>query len=436
MGCAAAFALLAHRLGGRQPQAAIVVFAIVWPTVLIAGQYPFGARHAGGARLAPAVAARAPAGGPAGRGRGALLASPLAFLFLAIVLAGCAVTLPRAASRRTRMRLAAAGVLVAGLGEVVVLRLFPSGGQFPYPLLDLGGVALFVVVGVCSRAAADACGFLAGPLVAYLVASVAVAIYPERRRRQRRSTRGVHLAADAAAAARRPPLPAAAARRRRSSAVAVVGHVVPRLARPRGRPRRAGRRHGVLGALRRLAARIPTARASSSASTSSAPGATGRATTWPPTTSPSRAAGSGRTTSRSTGRSTRATSTPNAYQAWLRSLGVRYVLLPNEQLDYSSRREAEILRSPGHGGLRLVSRSDPNVQVFELPEPTPLLTPATRPGQCRPDRRHAARADDRPHLDRAATCRRRASTTCASASRRTGWRAIRTPCASWPATTA
>ena len=70
----------------------------------------------------------------------------------------------------------------------------------------------------------------------------------------------------------------------------------------------------------------------------------------------------------------------SSYQAWLRSLGVRYVLLPNEQLDYSSRREAEILRSPGHGGLRLVPRSDPNVQVFELPDPTPLLTAATGPG--------------------------------------------------------
>src|SRR5690349_8464129 len=87
IGCAAAFALLAHRLGGRQPQAAIIVFAVVWPTVLIAGQYPFGLGMLAalvslllwlhGRPMAGLLAAVA-----------ALLASPLAFLFLAIVLAG------------------------------------------------------------------------------------------------------------------------------------------------------------------------------------------------------------------------------------------------------------------------------------------------------------------------------------------------------------
>ena len=50
---------------------------------------------------------------------------------------------------------------------------------------------------------------------------------PERRRRQRRAARGVHLAADAAAAARRPPLPAARWLAVAVIAVAVTGHVVP-----------------------------------------------------------------------------------------------------------------------------------------------------------------------------------------------------------------
>jgi hypothetical protein len=66
----------------------------------------------------------------------------------------------------------------------------------------------------------------------------------------------------------------------------------------------------------------------------------------------------------------------NSYKEWLRSLGVRYVVLPNEQLDYSARLEAEILRSPGHGGLKLVYPNDPNVQIYELPDPTPILTRA------------------------------------------------------------
>ena len=45
--------------------------------------------------------------------------------------------------------------------------------------------------------------------------------------------------------------------------------------------------------------------------------------------------------------------TSDQYQAWLRSVGVRYVMLPHAPLDYSSITEAHLLRS-GRSGLRLV----------------------------------------------------------------------------------
>jgi len=67
------------------------------------------------------------------------------------------------------------------------------------------------------------------------------------------------------------------------------------------------------------------------------------------------------------------------YQAWLRSVGVHYVLVPNAPLDYSARTEARLLRS-GRSGLRLVERL-PGWTVFALPHPTPILTadaPAAR----------------------------------------------------------
>jgi hypothetical protein len=60
------------------------------------------------------------------------------------------------------------------------------------------------------------------------------------------------------------------------------------------------------------------------------------------------------------------------YQAWLRSVGVHYVLLPNAPLDYSAVTEAQLLRS-GHSGLRLIDRLR-NWTVYELPHPTPILT--------------------------------------------------------------
>jgi len=61
-----------------------------------------------------------------------------------------------------------------------------------------------------------------------------------------------------------------------------------------------------------------------------------------------------------------------AYQRWLRSVGVRYVLLPQAPLDYSAVTEAHLLRS-GRSGLRLVARL-PHWTVYELSRPTPILT--------------------------------------------------------------
>jgi hypothetical protein len=70
--------------------------------------------------------------------------------------------------------------------------------------------------------------------------------------------------------------------------------------------------------------------------------------------------------------------TPARYRAWLRGLGVRYVLLSSAQPDYSAQREAALLRS-GRSGLRLVFRSR-NLAIFVLPVPAGILSggPAAR----------------------------------------------------------
>jgi len=64
--------------------------------------------------------------------------------------------------------------------------------------------------------------------------------------------------------------------------------------------------------------------------------------------------------------------TPATYQAWLRKLGVRYVLLPDTALDYSSLAEAKLLRS-GRSGLRLVSETS-HWRFYELPAATPIVS--------------------------------------------------------------
>jgi hypothetical protein len=64
---------------------------------------------------------------------------------------------------------------------------------------------------------------------------------------------------------------------------------------------------------------------------------------------------------------------PDAYQEWLRSLGIRYVLLPDTQLGrVGEEREAELLRSGRSGLLELARAGD--VTVYELPDPDPVLT--------------------------------------------------------------
>ncbi|HSP72316.1 MAG TPA: hypothetical protein VLN26_08105, partial [Gaiellaceae bacterium] len=64
---------------------------------------------------------------------------------------------------------------------------------------------------------------------------------------------------------------------------------------------------------------------------------------------------------------------PAAYQAWLRRLGVRYVLLPSSGIDsLGAGAEARLLQS-GTSGLRPVF-ADPLWTIYELPRPTPIIT--------------------------------------------------------------
>src|SRR5207247_4694152 len=63
---------------------------------------------------------------------------------------------------------------------------------------------------------------------------------------------------------------------------------------------------------------------------------------------------------------------PRAYQRWLRSLGVKYVVLSEAPPDYSSRAEARLLRSRA-SGLRPVLYS-PRLTVYELPHATAVVT--------------------------------------------------------------
>jgi hypothetical protein len=66
--------------------------------------------------------------------------------------------------------------------------------------------------------------------------------------------------------------------------------------------------------------------------------------------------------------------TPHRYMTWLHRTGVRWVFLPDDPLDYSARREAELLRS-GRSGLDSVAQIG-GWTVYEVPRAVPIATPA------------------------------------------------------------
>jgi hypothetical protein len=67
---------------------------------------------------------------------------------------------------------------------------------------------------------------------------------------------------------------------------------------------------------------------------------------------------------------------PKAYIRWLQNLSVRYVVLTAARPDYSSKAEAVLLRS-GRSGLEVVFRT-PTATIFSVPSPRPLVTPPAR----------------------------------------------------------
>src|SRR2546421_10906825 len=123
-----AFAVVLWREGGPTARWSSRSFAVVWAGIVLSAAFPFALGIALALLAIWALQAHA-------RWRFAALAaltlaaSPLAFLLLVVVLAGVALA-RRDTLRRNWLPVAAIGA--AGLGELVLWRLFPGGGRFPF----------------------------------------------------------------------------------------------------------------------------------------------------------------------------------------------------------------------------------------------------------------------------------------------------------------
>ena len=357
-----AFALLVLREWGDKARASAWAFGILWPGTLLSATFPFtlGAALALLALVALQTRRRV---WFALSSLLALAASPLAFALLAVVLAGIGLGRWR---DRPRAVLPAAVVVVGAFLELVVLRLFPGGGRYPFHLADFLAALTFAICGVLATRGLPRTSILGGFFAAYGVVCVAVFVVPGElggnvARVQYaavpvallvlalRSWRPLWLVVPVASLACIWNIGALAGNFERSTVdeartpeywAATTAFLHHSLA-PDYRVE-AVDTIGHWPAVYLPEAGIPLARGWF------------RQDDFPVNGILYRKFGQ------------------HAYLRWLRELSVRYVVLTDAKTDYSSEDEAELLRS-GRSRLPVVFRSR-HVTVFEVPDPRPLVT--------------------------------------------------------------
>ena len=171
---ALAFGVVASREWGPASRWSNRSFAVVWAGVVLSGAFPFA--------LGIALALLALWALQAGRrGRFALLtvlvltASPVAFVLLAVILAGIGLS---RAPRRSELVLPLTTLGLAAAVELVLLRLFPAGGRFPFSLPEFAAACVFCGLGIVLTWRVAAAGVLRWMYVAYLVACTAAYLVP------------------------------------------------------------------------------------------------------------------------------------------------------------------------------------------------------------------------------------------------------------------
>jgi hypothetical protein len=366
---AASFAAVSVREWGRAARGPAVAFACTTPFVLIvSGSYPFTA-GAACAMVALLALQRRRRGLFAAAVVATLGFSPLAFAVLLALLAGLLLGHPEPIAAARRQWMALGVVVVALLAGVLLQRAFPSGGIYPYNATDALVVVLFSLAGLYVTGRSPRARSLRMLFIAYLVLNLVAFLF-----KSPVGSNATRLFAVAGA-----PLLwlAANVSRQRSRAI-----VLPLLAAT------AALQVG------------PWIRDAYSAWGNPAESAA----YWRPAVAYLRGQGddqhrveavatwghweayylarAGFPLARGWFRQDdfpenrvlyRNDLTATAYDHWLRLLGVRFVVLPDAALDYSSVAEARLLES-GLSGLQLVFQSA-HFRIYELPYPAPIVSP-------------------------------------------------------------
>jgi hypothetical protein len=366
---AGAFALLLEREWGSAARWAIRTFAVVWAGVLITGEYPFAL----GVTLA-LLALLAFRSGRRWIGSAltllVLAASPVALVLLGVVLAAAAI------ARRAPLRgnvVPAVGLGAAAGAEIVLLRLFPFGGGLAFPASEAAAALAFCAIGFACTFRLERARLLRFVFATYAVVIGIVYIVPS----------GL---GDNVARLRYLALPLAllvlALRRWRPLKLSVVvlalalsWNVTP-LAAGWARGNQDVSAHAVVW-------RAPIAYLHAHLRPGYRVEAVDTTEHWPAYY----LASAGIPLARGWFRQDdfpfdrllyRARPLdPAPYLRWLRGLGVAYVVLTRSPPDYSSRREARLVRS-GHSGLRRVF-STRETSIYAVPNARPIVSGPGRP---------------------------------------------------------
>jgi hypothetical protein len=171
---ALAFAVVLWREWGPTARWSSRTFAVVWAGIVLSAAFPFAL----GAALALLTIWALQAGK---RARFALLAvltlaaSPLAFLLLALLLAGFGIA---RWNERSALVPPALTIAVFGVVEVMLWRAFPGGGSYPFSLQELAAALTFCLIGAGLTWKVERARQLRWAFVVYLVACVTAYAIP------------------------------------------------------------------------------------------------------------------------------------------------------------------------------------------------------------------------------------------------------------------
>ena len=362
-----AFAVVIWREWGPTTRWSSRSFAVVWAGIVLSAAFPFALGIALALLALWALQAQA-------RWRFAALAaltlaaSPVAFLLLVVVLAGVALARRKSVPRNW---VPVAAIAFAGVTEIVLWRLFPGGGSYPYSFAELAAGIAFCLVGVAFTWRLESARILRYVFAVYLAAMIVSYLVPsavgENVARMRYAA--IPLAVLIFSLRRWKPLVPGLA----VIVLAVSWNVTPLAFNFANASADATTNASAwTGAIAFLKANAGPNTRVESVDTTGHWGATYLADANIPL-----ARGWFRQDDFPQNQVLYSKLGPRAYLRWLHGLGVGYVVLAKAPLDYSSRAEARLIES-GRAGLQIVY-ADLTTEIYRVPGFVPIVTGPGKP---------------------------------------------------------